>query len=82
MSMRLEAPFCPICRKRARYIVESVPVLAYISKIGNFFEYAGESNVMWDYQKPTSTTTTSGTKEVYVGCGDHEWTSPFEDTDA
>jgi hypothetical protein len=56
---------CPICGAPAEYVVESVIALALIDENG---EYIGESNVMWDTQRPVLS---DGRKTL--GHGGHQW---------
>lgn len=86
MSMKIKTPCCPTCGEPPRGTVETIQGIAELLPLtwgqqpadGGGFEYAGETDVVWDTQEPV----TDEHERVLLVCSNHhDWYSFIEEYD-
>jgi len=76
--MKFKCPICPECGGKATAILEIVPCMASLdTEDGDTFEYGGDSDMLWDGQRPE---VIDGTVSLRCEEG-HAWETEMTETD-
>lgn len=77
--MKISIPLCPACNQPAEALYESLYAWASLNPVSPTGEtdYGGESEVLWDSQRPVDESTNPELQRV-ICCNDHTWLTAID----